>query len=190
MIAILTEIGLTGAIGGGLVFAEAGLAKLRHRELVPGVIANYRLLPEALVGPVAAVLPWAELGLGLGLVASGITGGMLFWLALPAAALLVVFALAMAINIRRGRSTIDCGCGRSQLRQTLHPALVLRNFALAGLVALHALPTEPADTLAIMLGVATGVCLFGLFALFNALVALTRSPLAQANHHHHHAGRS
>lgn len=196
MIAILSETGLVGAIGGGLVFAEAGLAKLRHRAIVRGVIANYRILPDILIAPVAVTLPWIELSLGLGLIVSGIVGGALSWLALPAAALLIGFALAMAINIRRGRSHVDCGCGRSQLRQTLHPALVLRNLVLAGLIALHVTTPGPADAIAVILALVAGACLFGLFALFNALCALALGPLTPArltpanSRYHHHAGRS
>jgi hypothetical protein len=181
MVPILNEIGLTGAIGTGIVFVEAGLAKLRHRDLVPGVVANYRLLPEAMVAPVAAALPLVELGLGLGLLASVLSGGHLQALALPAAALFLLFAAAMAINIRRGRQAIDCGCGRSQLRQPLGWGLVLRNVVLAALVACHALPLAGGAAIApldLALALVAGTTLFGLFALFNALAALSASPLA------------
>lgn len=179
MSTILVETGLAGAIGTGIVFVEAGLAKLRHRELVPGVVANYRLLPEALVAPVAMILPPVELGLGIGLIASAFLGGALHWLALAAAALFLAFALGMAINIRRGRSHIDCGCGRSHLSQPLGWGLVARNVVLALLVAVHAVaPAQgfvPAD---LALALAAGVCLFLFFLLFNALAALAASPLA------------
>jgi hypothetical protein len=181
MSTFLVETGLTGAIGTGIVFVEAGLAKLRHRDLVPGVVANYRLLPESLVVPVATVLPVVELALGLGLVASVFTGGVLRLLGLPASALFVVFAAAMAINIRRGRKAIDCGCGRSQLRQPLHWGLVLRNLVLAALVAVHAVPVASgvSVTLAdIALALASGAAVFLMFLLFNALAALAASPLA------------
>jgi hypothetical protein len=182
MSTILIETGLTGAIGTGIVLVEAGLAKLRHRELVPGVVANYRLLPHALVAPVAALLPIVELGLGLGLIASVFTGGDLRLLGLPAAALFVVFAGAMAINIRRGRKAIDCGCGRSQLRQPLAWGLVARNCVLAALVALHALPPpSPGKAVApvdIALALVAGTAVFLIFLLFNALAALAASPLA------------
>ncbi len=181
MAPILVVTGLTGAIGTGLVFVDAGLAKLRHRSVVPGVVANYRLLPDALVAPVAAGLPVAELGLGLGLIAGVFVGGPLRLLGVLAAALLVVFAAAMAVNIRRGRRSIDCGCGRSHLRQTLGWGLVSRNLALAGLVTLAAAPraayTAPVD---VALAVIAGITLFGLYLLFNALAALAASPLAQA----------
>ena len=176
----LMETGLAGAIGTGIVFVEAGLAKLRNRDVLPGVVANYRLLPETLVAPVAALLPPVELGLGLGLIASSLTGGgPLHWLALPAAALFLVFAAAMGINIRRGRSQIDCGCGRSQLRQPLGWGLVARNILLAALVMIHGV-VPPAGFVAgqVALALAAGLCLFLFFLLFNALTSLAASPLA------------
>ena len=178
----LIEAGLTGAIGSGIVFVEAGLAKMRHRDLLPGVVANYRLLPGALVAPVAAILPPVELGLGFGLIVSSMTGGgPLHWFAVPAAALFVVFAAAMAINIVRGRRMIDCGCGRSQLRQPLSWGLVVRNLVLAALVAIHAIGVAPGETVAladIALALVAGTAMFLITLLFNALAALAASPLA------------
>jgi hypothetical protein len=177
----LVETGLTGAIGTGIVFVEAGLAKLRHRDLVPGVVANYRLLPMAAVAPVAAMLPIVELTLGLGLIASVFAGGALRLIGVPAAVLFVVFAGAMAINIRRGRRAIDCGCGRSQLRQPLRWGLVLRNLVLAALVAVHAWPLAAGQTVAaidIALALVAGAAVFLMFLVFNALAALAASPLA------------
>ena len=56
-------------------------------------------------------------------------------LALVAMALLALFAAAMAINIRRGRDHIDCGCGQSFLRQTLSWMLVARNGRAGGAAA-------------------------------------------------------
>jgi uncharacterized membrane protein YphA (DoxX/SURF4 family) len=171
----LIETGLTGAIGTGIVFVEAGLAKVRHRDVLPGVIANYRLLPDALVAPSAAVLPIVELGLGLGLIGGVFSGGR------PAAALLVLFAAAMAINIGRGRRAIDCGCGRSQLRQRLSWGLVARNLVLAVLVtiaALRPLASAAVAPLDIGLALVAGGALYLIFLLFNALAALAASPLA------------
>jgi hypothetical protein len=37
----------------------------------------------------------------------------------------------MAVNLRRGRGHIDCGCGHAELRQPLNWLLVFRNIALA-----------------------------------------------------------
>lgn len=167
-------IGLAGTVGVGLVFLQAALAKLRHRELLSGVIANYRLLPAALVGPAALLLPPVELAVSMGLLLGG------HWLAaLAAAVLLVIFAAAMGINIARGRSQIDCGCGRSQLRQPLSWLLVGRNLALAALLAprLAGMPSATTTTdLAITL--AGGIAVFLIVQLFNAIGALAGSPLA------------
>lgn len=178
--AILAQAGLAAAVGTGGVFALAGVDKLRHRALVAGVIANYRLLPAPLVDPVAGVLPWIECGLGFGLIASGISGfAPLRWLALPAAALLLLFAAAMAINIARGRRHIDCGCGHGALRQQLAPALVVRNVLLALAVMIHAIaPPAEASVAGAVLALAAGIALFLMIQVSNALTALAASPLA------------
>lgn len=174
----LMAVALTGRIatvGVGLVFLTAAAGKLRHRVLLPGVIANYRLLPPALVAPVASALPVAELVLGAWLL-SGL-------MAPPAAALAVlllgIFAWAMAVNLRRGRGHIDCGCGHAALRQPLAWPLVMRNVVLAALL-LPALATAPLPGQAWLLGAAGGIVLFLLVQLFNAIVALAGSPLAPA----------
>ncbi|MFM9937308.1 MAG: MauE/DoxX family redox-associated membrane protein [Novosphingobium sp.] len=169
----LGVLGFAAAMAVGMVFVQAGLSKLRHRELLTGVVANYRLLPAALVGPVAMLLPPAELVLGSALLLSG------HWLAATGSiALLLLFAAAMAINIKRGRSQIDCGCGRSQLRQPLSWLLVGRNIALAMLLVPRLLPA-PAVTLADMvIALAGGLAIFVIVQLFNAIGALAASPLA------------
>lgn len=173
-------IGLAGAVGVGLVFLQAALAKLRHRDLLAGVIANYRLLSPALTGPAALLLPPAELAVSFGLLLGGVWPSVQLVAALGAIVLLLVFAAAMGINIARGRSQIDCGCGRSQLRQPLSWLLVWRNLALAGLLMPLAMPLDlPAPTspdLAIAL--AGGLAVFVIVQLFNAIGALAASPLA------------
>lgn len=172
--------GVAGASGTGLIFVQAGLAKLRHRALLPGVIANYRLLPEALVAPAAALLPPVELALGLALVVGPIAlpAALVVLAALGGAGLLLVFAGAMAVNVRRGRSHIDCGCGRSQLRQPIGWPLVARNLALAALLlpALAGIAAPPAAGM--LAGLATGLALFVFYQVFNAIVALAAGPLA------------
>ncbi|HEX7853421.1 MAG TPA: MauE/DoxX family redox-associated membrane protein [Sphingobium sp.] len=125
----LAVAGLAGSIAVGLIFLTAGGQKLRHRAILPGVIANYRILPERLVGPLAAVLPVLEIATGLALIA-----GVAPLPALTAILLLLLFAAAMAVNIARGRRQIDCGCGGPELRQALSWVLVLRNLLLAALL--------------------------------------------------------
>jgi Methylamine utilisation protein MauE len=118
---------LAGRLLGTLVFAAAAAGKIRHRHELAGVVANYRLLPQRLAAPVAWIVVVLEC-----LTALALASGM----ALAAGAALAIallggFALAMAINLARGRTEIDCGCFQSGLRQRLSAALVARNLLLA-----------------------------------------------------------
>lgn len=169
----LGVLGLAGAMGVGLVFLQAALAKLRHRDLLPGVIANYRLLPNALVGPAALLLAPTEFVVALGLLLGGQSLA-----AAAAIALLVIFATAMGINIARGRRQIDCGCGRSQLRQPLSWLLVVRNLLLAALLVPRVLPGTAPTYADLAIALAGGLAVFVIVQLFNAIGALAASPLA------------
>jgi hypothetical protein len=84
----------------------------------------------------------------------------------------------MAINLRRGRSHIDCGCGRSELRQTLRWSLVARNLALAAVVLPRLLPTPAPGAFELATALAGGASLFLATLLFNAIGTLAASPLA------------
>jgi hypothetical protein len=80
---------------------------------------------------------------------------------LSAAGLLLLFALAMGINLRRGRRHIDCGCFQNALKQTLSWALVMRNVVLALLAGLALLSNQvPDDLLTLVNGYLTGGALF------------------------------
>ncbi len=173
---LVQTAGLAASICAGLIFIVAAAAKLRHRDVLPGVIANYRLLPDWLVLPAAVALPVAEIVIGVALLVDR-------WpVAAPLAgiALLLVFAAAMAINIRRGRTQIDCGCGLSALRQGLGWPLVVRNLALAALLALR-LPGGPALAGSeVLVAAMSGGVLFLLYLFFNALNALPGRPASGA----------
>jgi uncharacterized membrane protein YphA (DoxX/SURF4 family) len=110
------------------VFAAAALAKLKEVEMFAGVVEQYDLLPRALVRPFAYALPVVELGATLALLLPASRA--------PAAALLILlllgFAAAMAINLVRGRSEIDCGCFIGVQKQRISWTLVARNLVLAG----------------------------------------------------------
>jgi uncharacterized membrane protein YphA (DoxX/SURF4 family) len=159
--------GFAASILVGLIFMVAGIDKLRHRDLLPGVIANYRLLPDMLVAPVAMLLPIVELLVGAALLLGNRPAAPL-----AAIGLLLVFAAAMAINIVRGRRHIDCGCGHSGLRQELGWAKVGRNLGLATAMSLRL--AGPADLAPFDLAIATmtGAMVYLLMAMFNALQAL------------------
>lgn len=173
---ILLIVGGAAATVVALLFLVAGIDKLRHRALLPGVIANYRLLPPALVAPAAAALPVAELAIAalllLGLLLP-IPPPISFGAPLLAAGLLLLFAAAMAINIQRGRRHIDCGCGHAGLRQQLGWGQVLRNVVLAvGLLPLM-LPMLSGSSAPPLAGADLAVTLVAGFAVYLLLLLFT-----------------
>ena len=168
---LLPFLGVVASVAVALLLAIAGIDKLRHRTLLPGVIANYRLLPDALVAPAATLLPGTEL-----LVAAGLLLGFAPFAPLAAMALLLVFAGAMAINIGRGRRHIDCGCGHAGLRQSLGWGQVLRNLLLAAaLVPALAAGRSNLNTADAAVAMAAGVAIYLLLLMFSALGALAAS---------------
>ena len=162
---------LAAALLLAVVFATAAAAKLIELPTFAAVVENYRILPRRLATPVAFILPVVELATALGLlnpttrpVAAG-----------GAAILLGVFAIAIGINVRRGRLTIDCGCFRSTLRQQISWWMVLRNLMLMAL-ALLALPEATARVPGLADYLLAGFGAAALFALYLAVGAVTLPP--------------
>lgn len=153
-----------------LVFLVAGAGKLGHRVELEGVIANYRVLPRMLAGPFARVLGPVEILIGLALLAGPLSTPHAEF---AAALLLAAFALAMTINLQRGRVQIDCGCFRGTLRQRLRSELVLRNLVLAGAAILCALlPVRSAGGWQITNGLLGGIAFFLLLRGIDTLWAI------------------
>jgi hypothetical protein len=92
--------------------------------------------------------------------------------AFAAIVLLSVFAAAMAINLKRGRSEIDCGCGHSFLKQNLSWLLVGRNAGLVALLIPSLIFTKIMPMPLLLTGVAAGLGLFLLYLLLNVFSAL------------------
>lgn len=123
-------VGLTACLLVGASMLSAGVAKLRTGRLARD-LGEYKLLPASLVAPVAAVLPWAEVGLGTALLV-GIGSRMALF---ASAGLLLTFATGMSVNLGRGRR-ISCGCAGT--KRLISVPLVLRNLLLSGLALVAA----------------------------------------------------
>src|SRR5262245_3987768 len=93
-----------------LVFLRGLLHKLgRHAELT-GIIRDYRLMPHRLVSLVplvAAAVAASEACAAVGLMLPQTRSVA----ALFACGLLLFYAAAIGINLLRGRTSINCGCG-------------------------------------------------------------------------------
>lgn len=131
---------LLAAIATGLVvlvFARALLHKLSDLTGFRATLAEYRLLPQGSDGAAAMALIAAE-GLTLATLLLPVARPLGH---LAAAGLLVIYGTAMAVNLLRGRTRIDCGCGGSG--QALSWTLVGRNAVLtAATLAATAFPVD------------------------------------------------
>jgi hypothetical protein len=95
-------------------------------DVFRAVLLDYRLLPAALVPLAAWTVAAAELLIGMLWFAGGTVPALVT--ASATAALLATYALAVAINLLRGRVHISCGCGLSGSgNERLSWALVWRN---------------------------------------------------------------
>ena len=100
-----------------LLFLAAAWHKLRDPRAFQAVLERYELVPAAIVRPVAWGVIATEIYLALRVPFS--------WRAnLAAAALLLVYGLAIATNLLRGRTDLDCGCTGPAARTPVSAALV------------------------------------------------------------------
>ncbi len=93
-------------------------------------LASYGLVPDALLGVGSILLPFVEFLIGGTLLSenAGLTGAALR----ACAILLFAYAGAIAVNLGRGNSQIDCGClGSHAGKGELHWSMVARNVLLA-----------------------------------------------------------
>jgi uncharacterized membrane protein YphA (DoxX/SURF4 family) len=90
----------------GAVFVLAGVTKLVNPGSFSATLLAYDVLPVDLLRPVALILPWLEVVVGLYLLA-GMFTRVAAWAAI---ALLAVFMVAITQALLRGLSLEDCGC--------------------------------------------------------------------------------
>lgn len=86
-------------------FVVAGLAKIADPPGFAHEIHNYGLVPGVAVNAMALVLPWLELIVGVGLFLGIARRSAARILGI----LLIVFIVALSINLARGKP-VDCGC--------------------------------------------------------------------------------
>ncbi len=76
-------------------------------------------------------------------------------------ALLLAYAGAIGVNLRRGRTELDCGCGGADERRPIAAWMVVRNLVLAAGLAVLALPWQPRALAAADLLTVGGGCIVG-----------------------------
>ena len=125
----------TTAIGTlAAVFALSVRHKLRDFPRFKASLGAYRLFPESLLPLAAPAVVALELA---AIIALFLPVGPGLWIAFG---LLCLYTLAITINLLRGITAIDCGCGDQPT--PISGWLLLRN----GALLLIAFPQDPAST--------------------------------------------
>ncbi len=121
------------------VFVWAGVQKARSPQLFALDLEAYRLLPAAVILPIAYYLPWLEIATGLSLLVPALRRAAIGL----AIVLLVIFTLMLSIAWMRGLS-INCGCfGAAGGAATDFALAIARNLGLIALSAWLALRSTP-----------------------------------------------
>lgn len=107
-----------------LIFLASAWHKWQHPADFLQALAAYRLLPPTVLSAAVPVITGLEIIAALAVWAGG------FGFA-PVIMLLVLYTSAIAVNLARGRTQMDCGCGGQPIHLSYH--LLLRNGALLAL---------------------------------------------------------
>ena len=148
-----------------LVLLTAAYGKARRMDDFVAAVRNYRLIPERLVTPLATLLPVVEALAGGALLADPFDQQGAFL----AGILFLLFALAMGVNLARGRRTIDCGCDLSGRGQPLSWRLVGRNLGLTALLGFTLLPARPVEPIVWAAAAAAAALAFCLYLALHQL---------------------
>lgn len=160
------------AIAIGVIFLAAGLRKLRNREATAASIDLYRILPGQ--GGRFVALPLALLEVTSGLLL--LMPSERFFGALAISTILGAYTFAIGLNVVRGTTDFDCGCGDMLLVQP-GAALLARNAVIlvftAGLAFVRG---APPDALHWIAAVSIALLVLILWRYANMLIAALQEP--------------
>jgi hypothetical protein len=161
-------ISLAFALSLAALLGVSAARKLGAFPEFAGVVRNYDIAPASLSTTLAVLVVATEAALAVGLIPPATRSAAAF----AAACLFAAYAAAIALNLMRGRSSIDCGCSFGASGAPISPALIYRN---AVLVAFALAAAAPVASRA--LG-AFDVLAIGLFAAAAAALYLANESLA------------
>jgi uncharacterized membrane protein len=120
-------VGLLMVATVALLFGSAGVHKLRDLRQFDEIFAAYGVVPWISRWHLSWLVPVLELGVTAGLL---IDASRLYAVVVGIT-LLLAYASAIGINLRRGRRDLACGCGGPDERRPIAPWMVWRNVVLA-----------------------------------------------------------
>jgi Methylamine utilisation protein MauE len=125
-------LGLVLMLSLSALLIGAGIHKLRNIAWFDELFLQYRLLPSRTRQlKLQRVLPYLEIAVGASLLVADLRP----YAAMAAAVLLLTYASAIAINLRRGRRDLECGCGAYDHARPIAQWMVWRNVGIAMLAS-------------------------------------------------------
>jgi len=171
LLAILTDPVFVMAVSFSfaMLFLSAACHKFTDLPKFRSVLGGYDLIPEKLLSMAHLLIPALETAVAMALL----TAGTRQVAALGAISLLLLYAFAMLLSIRNGRTLQDCGCSLGAVKQPVVVGLVVRNMGYAMLaVLLLVSPSARALEGMDLISVAGLVLMLSLFyAIANVLIA-------------------
>jgi len=165
-------IGYVIVLGIAVLFALAGVHKLRSLAQFTEILAAYRVLPDAWGRRLAWLVPCVELAIAIALLWESSR----HWATIAAMALLIAYASSLGLNLALGRRELDCGCGTAGNRRSIAAWMVWRNLLLVlalGIAGLPwvARPLNGFDLLTVTGGLAAVVALYAAIDLLLGEIA-------------------
>lgn len=135
------------ALGFALLLLWAAVGKARDLAGFRAVLADYRIVPAPLLAMATVGVPAVEAAIAASWLVAPWSSSAMVWASSMTTLLMLVYGGAVAANLVRGRSWIDCGCGAGE---SVAWPMVARNAVLAVLAALplaivEAPPPGPLD---------------------------------------------
>ena len=169
-------ISFSFGIGLAALLVAGAAHKLRRPSAFFEILSNYRIAPAQLSPAIGVLAIAAELAIAVGLLVPATRSIA----ACAGAGLFAAYGGAIAFNIARGRTAIDCGCSFGDGREgRLTPWLLARNGALAIAALVVALPISM-RALGWLDGATIIIFIAGAAALYAAFEALMALPAREA----------
>ena len=166
--ALLADLVAASAVGGcvAMILFSAAWHKFSELDIFAGALDAYQLLPSVAVMSIARLFPCVEVAIALlVLIPATRPAGLV-----ACAGLIAIYAVAIAVNLARGRHQIDCGCGGDV--HLLSWGLVLRNALLAGIAFAMSGPSvaRPYEWLDAVTPIVGTLALYGSYLTFDELL--------------------
>lgn len=110
-----------------LLFAWAAYLKLRDLRAFTAVLDHYELVPPVLLPVAARLVPLCEAAIAMLLLLPHNRASA----AIMGSGMCLLYAVAIGVNLRRGRRDLDCGCLGALKRRPISGWMFWRNLALA-----------------------------------------------------------